>query len=164
MPSSKTRPSLLSALSGSLTTRMVRYLASSVLNVVIHFSVLQAALSAWDWPGEWANAVAAMVAAIPAFLISRYWVWEVDGRAELMGEVVPFWIIAIAGLVVSSAMAGAADRMFDNDAAILVASFIGYLIVWAAKFVLLNLVFARSARRNADSVADPDGNPDLVSS
>lgn len=62
----------------------------------------------------------------------------------MRGEVLPFWAIALVGLVVSSLMAEAADRLFDNRLMISAGSLLGYFVVWVAKFLLLDLLFGRS--------------------
>lgn len=130
--------------------RAGRYVLVSVVNVVNHQLILQLALQMWSWSGGWANAFAASVAAIPAYFMSRYWVWEVRGRSSLRGEVLPFWAIALVGLVVSSLMAEAADRLFDNRLMISAGSLLGYFVVWVAKFLLLDLLFGRSRKMTGE--------------
>lgn len=96
-----------------------------------------------------ANAFAAMVAVIPAYLLSRYWVWEVSGPHSVKREVGPFWIIAILGLVLSTAAAEVADRIFGSDLLISAASLGGYFVVWVLKFAVLNFLFKQSAEEQA---------------
>lgn len=118
-----------------------RYLITSVINVINHQLLLQMALRWWGWSGGMANAFAAMVAVIPAYLLSRYWVWEVSGPNSVKREIGPFWLIAIAGLVLSTAAAEAADRLFGSEWLVSVGSLAGYFVVWVVKFALLNVVF-----------------------
>lgn len=125
--------------------RIGRYLIVSVVNVVNHQLVLQLAVNVFDWSGGWANAFAAVTAAFPAYWMSRRWVWSVDGRSSMRHEVLPFWGVALAGLVVSSAMAEAADRMFENPLMISAGSLAGYTIVWVLKFLILNRIFTRTS-------------------
>ena len=125
----------------------------SAVNVVNHQLILQLALYLWDWSGGWANAFAAGTAAFPAYFMSRYWVWQVRGRSSLRAEVLPFWAIALAGLVVSSLTAEAADRLFAQRLMISVGSLIGYFMVWVAKFLLLDRLFGGSRH----SVGRADG-------
>lgn len=113
----------------------------SAVNVLNHQLILQLALYLWSWSGGWANAFAASTAAVPAYFMSRYWVWQVRGRSSLRDEVLPFWAIALLGLVVSSFTAEAADRLFDQPLMISAGSLIGYFVVWLAKFVLLDRLF-----------------------
>ena len=130
-----------------------RYLATSAVNVVNHQLLLQLAVRWWGWSGGVANTFAAIVAVVPAYLLSRYWVWQVDGRPSLRGEIIPFWAIALLGLVASSAAAELADRLFDEPLMISVGSLAGYLLVWVLKFVVLNVLFRRSAVRQAELVS-----------
>ncbi len=123
-----------------------RYLAVSVINIVNHQALLYLANSVWHWAGGWANVFAAMVAAIPAYLLSRAWVWEISGRHDWRTEVLPFWIIALLGMGVSSVFAEMADRWFGAGLVVNLASLVGYFLVWIAKFFLLDKVFVR---RNA---------------
>lgn len=120
---------------------VVRYLATSIINVVNHQVLLQVAVRWWGWSGGWANVFAAVVAALPAYLLSRYWVWQVDGRPSLRTEVIPFWTIALVGLLASTATAAAADALFGAPIMISVGSLVGYFIVWVLKFLILDRLF-----------------------
>jgi putative flippase GtrA len=135
---------------------VLRYLITSAINVVNHQLLLQMAVRLWDWSGGQANAFAAMTAVIPAYLLSRYWVWDVQGRPSLRDELVPFWAIAVIGLLASTASAELADRLFENELMISVGSLAGYLLVWVAKFVVLNYLFRRSGQRQVPQVAVAD--------
>lgn len=123
---------------------IVRYLVTSGINVINHQILLQIAVQWWGWSGGWANVFAAMTAVIPAYLLSRYWVWQVAGKPSLRNEVIPFWAIAAIGLVVSTVAAEAADRRFESPLLISVASLTAYLVVWVMKFIVLNYLFSRS--------------------
>ena len=87
-----------------------RYLAVSAFNFSGHQALLFLANSVWGWPGGLANLFAACVMSVPAYLLSRAWVWEVNGRHDVRRHVLPFWIITLVGLVVSTAMAAARCR------------------------------------------------------
>ncbi len=129
-----------SGISGSV---VVRYLITSGINVINHQLLLQLAVRWWGWSGGAANVFAALVAVIPAYLLSRYWVWDVQGKPSLRNEVIPFWAIAALGLVASTASAELADRAFDSDLIISLGSLAGYVLVWVLKFLVLNHLFAR---------------------
>ncbi len=132
---------------------IVRYLITSAINVVNHQLLLQMAVRWWDWSGGQANAFAAMTAVIPAYLLSRYWVWDVQGKPSLRDELIPFWVIAVIGLLASTASAELADRMFEAKIMISVGSLVGYLLVWVLKFVVLNYLFRRSDLKQAEQLA-----------
>lgn len=122
----------------------VRYIAVSAFNFVGHQILLFLANSSWGWQGGWANLFAAGVMAMPAYLLSRAWVWEVNGKHDFRGEILPFWLIAVAGLIVSTLLASFADRAFGAGLAVNLASIVGYFIVWVAKFFLLDRLFMPS--------------------
>lgn len=124
---------------------VLRYLLTSGINVVNHQVLLQVAVRWWGWSGGQANVFAAVVAALPAYLLSRYWVWQVDGRPSLRAEVIPFWTIALLGLIASTITATVADRLFDRPIMISVGSLVGYFIVWVLKFLVLDRLFKRAA-------------------
>lgn len=128
---------------------IIRYLITSGINVVNHQLLLQLAVRWWGWSGGAANVFAAVTAVVPAYLLSRYWVWQVEGKPSLRDEIIPFWIIAAIGLVASTASAELADRIFDAPIMISVGSMAGYVVVWMMKFMVLNFLFRRSASRQA---------------
>jgi len=118
-----------------------RYLAVSAVNFTGHQILLFLANSVWGWGGGWANVFAACTMAVPAYLLSRRWVWGVGGRHDLRGEVLPFWGITLLGLAVSTALAASADRIFGAGLLVNLASLGGYFVVWVAKFFLLDRLF-----------------------
>lgn len=118
-----------------------RYIAVSLINTVNHQGLLYLANSVWDWTGGWANVFAACLAAIPAYLLSRAWVWEVSGKHDWRTEVLPFWIIALIGMGVSTLFAEIADRGVGAGIVVNLASLFGYFLVWVAKFFILDRLF-----------------------
>lgn len=125
----------------------VRYGAVSVVNVINHQILLNLANSGWGWSGGWSNVFAAVLAAIPGYLLSRKWVWKVRGAHSLREEIVPFWTLALIGLVFSTALAETADRVLGSGFWVAAGSLLGYFVVWVLKFVILDRMFQRAARR-----------------
>ena len=133
-----------------------RYLLVSVLNVVNHQALLALANSGWGWSGGPANVFAAVFAAIPAYLLSRRWVWRTSGAHSLRSEILPFWIISLVGLVVSSLLAEVADRSFGAGLPVALASITGYFLVWVLKFLVLERLFVGNrSRRARETVTTP---------
>ncbi len=131
----------------SARTVAVRYVAVSGINMVNHQALLLLAHGVWGWSGGVANVFAAVLAAVPGYLLSRHWVWSVRGTHSFRAEIIPFWTLALLGLVVSSVLAEAADRAFESSWAVAAASLFGYFVVWVLKFLVLSQIFERSARR-----------------
>ena len=118
-----------------------RYLLVSAFNFLGHQAFLFLANSIWGWSGGVANVFAAVVMSMPAYLLSRAWVWEVEGSHDMRRHVLPFWLITFTGLIVSTVFAAVADRVFGAGVAVNIASLMGYFIVWVAKFFLLDRLF-----------------------
>lgn len=110
-----------------------------MLNVVNHQVVLFIGNSVIGLSAGVANLIAATVSAVPAFIISYRWVWRSEGNPR--SQILPFWLIALAGLAVSTGMAIAAERAFGAGLAVNAAAFVGYFFVWVAKFFLLDRLF-----------------------
>jgi putative flippase GtrA len=53
-----------------------------------------------------ANAIAVVCGIPPSYLGNRRWVWRRTGRHDVRREVLPFWVLSLAGLVVSTALVG----------------------------------------------------------
>lgn len=134
-------PSSVTDLGSAKGATATRYLMVSAVNFLGHQGFLFLANSVWNWSGGVANVFAACVMSMPAYLLSRAWVWEVDGRHDLRRHVLPFWAITFVGLVVSTVFAAVADRVFGAGIAVNIASLIGYFIVWVAKFFMLDRLF-----------------------
>lgn len=116
-----------------------RYLVVSVMNVVNHQVVLYIGNSVLEQPAAIANIVAATITAIPAYVVSRQWVWKSEGDAR--SQILPFWLIAIVGLVVSTAFAAGAEAVAGSGLAVNLAALAGYFLVWVGKFFLLDRLF-----------------------
>ncbi len=119
-----------------------RYVIVSAINVLNHQIVLYVANSVWGWPGGWANAFAASVALVPAYFLTRTLVWSVNRSHSVRREVVPFFALALLGLVVSSGTSAVGQAIFGAGLFVNVASMIGYVGVWVAKFFVLERIFA----------------------
>ncbi len=138
-----------------------RYVAVSAFNFAGHQILLYIANSVWGWEGGWANMFAACVMAGPAYVLSRTWVWELDGKHDFQRHVLPFWAIAIAGLALSTLLAAVADAAFGAGLAVNVASLVGYFVIWVAKFFLLDRVFVSPPSTGADRTDATDGAPEV---
>ena len=125
----------------------VRYGAVSMVNVINHQILLNLANSGWGWSGGWSNVFAALLAAIPGYLLSRRWVWKVNGAHSFREEIAPFWALALIGLVLSTVLAETADRVLGAGVWVAVGSLAGYFVVWVLKFVILDRMFDRAAKR-----------------
>jgi putative flippase GtrA len=144
---------------GSLTRRVVafvrterfttlwRYAAVSVISTVLTLVVLFLTYHVWRIGSAMeCNVLATAVSAVPSYYLNRTWAWGKTGRSHVLKEVVPFWVIAFAGLVLSTVAVGVAahnaDRITHSSLgrAILVefANFFTYGVIWVGKFLIFN--------------------------
>jgi putative flippase GtrA len=129
--------------------KMVRYSLVSVVSVVVSQVVLFAAQSFWS--ARTSNIVAVCVSAIPSYYLNRAWAWGKTGKSHLMKEIVPFWSLALLGLIFSTWAADYAEtnahhwtgsdlgvRLIVNIAALA-----AFGVLWVGKFFIFNrLMFA----------------------
>lgn len=124
--------------------RLVGYSAVSAGTVAVTQTVLVVAYAVLDWLAVVANVVAVCVAAGPAYYANRRWVWGRTDRHSLAGEILPFWIYSLAGLGISTVLVALAEMWWQSTVAVSSANLVGFGVLWAGKFVLLDRVlFAR---------------------
>ena len=81
-----------------------KYMAVSVVNVIVGQGLLLLFHAVLHWNQALANALAVCISAVPAYYLSRAWVWGRTGKSHFKTEVLPFWIFVGIGLVFSTAM------------------------------------------------------------
>jgi putative flippase GtrA len=136
--------------------KLGRYAAASVVGVVTGQALLYLGYSVLGWEAVTANLVSVAVSSIPAYLVNRYWVWQKRGRNSLRAEVIPFWLMAFLGLLLSSVLVAVVEGRTDSALALGLASLSGFGVLWVAKFVVLERVlFAPVAHALDDGAAEP---------
>ena len=97
-----------------------------------------------------ANLAATALGTVPSFELNRRWVWGQHGRRSLVRQVVPFCVLSLTGLVLSTLAVGAAASRTAgwgrgwHTVAVLAANVAAYGSLWVAQFVILDrLLFAR---------------------
>ena len=121
-------------------TKVLRYCGVSVVNVVVGVSVLVGCHALLGWPAVAANLSAWLVSTVPAYLLSRAWVWNQSGAHRLGSEVLLFWIVALVGLGLSSVAVGVVERFTQHTAFVTAGSVGAYGVVWVAKYLFLDQV------------------------
>lgn len=126
--------------------KMVRYSMVSVISVVVSQVVLFVAQSFWS--ARTSNIVAVCVSAVPSYYLNRVWAWGKTGRSHVMKEIVPFWSLALLGLVFSTWAADFAEtqahHLTTSDLGVkLVVNFAAlaaFGVLWIGKFIIFNRV------------------------
>ncbi len=148
------KPLMTSALV-DLTTRirtthgakLVRFGAVSAFNVVLGQVLLLTAQVAFTWPPVIANIFSVTLGAVPAYYLSRYWVWNKRGRNHMMREVIPFWTLTLIGFAISTLAVWYVDTTWDvGPVGVNLTSLAAFGVVWVAKFAILDrLLFKEPA-------------------
>jgi putative flippase GtrA len=140
--------SLRAYLRSDLGRRSLRYVAMSGVAVVVSQVVLFVTYGLFKWGELAAQTAAVVVSTIPAYFMSRMWVWQKGGKSHLWKEVVPFWGISFAQFLISLVGVhfgqGVVKRLTDSHQlrtfGLLFISLGLYGVMWVGKFVLLNKV------------------------
>jgi putative flippase GtrA len=147
-----TPTAVLDRVSGGRGHKLLRYSAVSVIGTAIHQTVLLVLVLAFDVRGFVANAVAASVASVPAFILNKRWAWGRDSRTHFRREVLPFWVFTLAGLVLSTLLVYWVEGWTDRTLFVVLASIGGYALLWVAKFLFLDQVMFGQRRADLDPV------------
>jgi putative flippase GtrA len=118
----------------------LRFLSLSILNVVLGQAII-----AFFYLGLGLGPVAATVAAfavgiMPAFLITRRWVWQRSGTAHLTKEVLPFWFTMIGGACLAAAFVAVGTRVWTWSGATNLFNLLGLGLAWVVRFLVLELI------------------------
>jgi putative flippase GtrA len=125
-----------------------RYMAVSVVNVIVGQGLLLFFNLGLHWYEPLANAVSVCISAVPAYYLSRVWVWRRSGRSHFKTEVLPFWIFIAVGLVFSTAMVALATHIAGSHGTGLVHKFLpnivnaaSFFLLWVLRFFLFDHLF-----------------------
>ncbi len=129
---------LLKGLHEEYGEKAAKYLAVTVVNVVVGQGLLIVCSAGLGWAFLPSNVVAVSLSAIPAFILYRRWVWGRGGKAHLTREVLPFWGLALLGLVFSSIVVTITNNYSDRTIVLLISNLMAFGILWVLKFFFLD--------------------------
>ncbi len=115
-----------------------RFLIVSAFNVVFGQSLLVLAHSGLGWSFAVSNGAAVAVSAAPAYVLTRYWVWELRSKNHLVKEVLPFWGLAFFGLIVSTVAARTANTFTDAQLVLNLVNLASFGLIWVFKFFIFD--------------------------
>lgn len=130
---------VLSRLWEDYAQRLLRYIGVTCVNVLVGQTLLYVLHTVADWPGIAANALAVTISSIPAYLLSRHYVWEQPRGGHSVGaEIAPFWILAFAGLALSTLTVGVVDNIFGGTLSVQLANASAFGALWIVRFLVLD--------------------------
>ncbi len=131
--------------------RMAGSLAVGCTTTLLSMSILVALTASGLMAPAPANVVAVVAGIGPSFFLQRRFVWRQAGRADLGRQVLPFWVMSIAALVLSTLAVGLAGQLaaglapLTRSAVLVATNLVVFGSLWLAQFLVLDRVlFARS--------------------
>ena len=118
--------------------KLLRYCGVSVVNVLCGQGLLALCLTVFALGGVVSQLIAATISAVPAYILSRRWVWKQTGPDSFRTEVLPFWTMALIGLVFAVSAIAVVERFSTSTIVLMVTSLAAYGVVWVAKFLVLD--------------------------
>ncbi len=128
--------------------KWIRYSCVSVISVAVNLLFLGFTFGVLRWSARTSNIAAVCISAVPSYYLNRFWVWGKGGRSHLLKEVVPFWVMALIGLVFSTWAAAFANSHADEitsshllkTAIVMGANLAAFGVLWVGKFIIMNKV------------------------
>jgi putative flippase GtrA len=127
--------------------RILKFGMVSVISTIVAQSILFVMFDRYSLASAMAcNVVATAVATVPAYWLNRTWTWGKRGKSSFWREVMPFWILAFIGLVLSTVAVGVAAHNVDlishkklvKDLVVHFANFTTYGLIWVARYAIFN--------------------------
>ena len=142
--------SVLTRLRARHSAKLIRFGAVSAFNVVFGQSLLFAAQTVFGWSAVGSNIFAVSISAIPAYLLSRYWVWQKRGKNHFMREVVPFWSLAFLGFALSTVAIWYVEQRWNPHPLVInLTNLSAFGVVWVSKFFILDRVLFKHEEPNS---------------
>lgn len=119
-------------------SKFLRYSGAAVFNIALGQSLLR--LFDARYPGWLANVLAVLISSAPAFYLNKRFVWKRTGRANVRSEMLPFFAMNLAGLLLSTGAVFIAERIWGSGVAVHGASLAAWGALWVLKYALLDRV------------------------
>lgn len=128
--------------------KAIKYMAVSVVTVLVSQIALFLLYAGFHWTAKSANVLACVIGGVPSYYLNRTWTWGKKGKSHLWKEVVPFWALAFIGLAFSTWTADFTeswahqhtDSRLAQACIINVAVIAAFGVLWVVKFVIFNKV------------------------
>ena len=120
---------------------LVKYSTASLSGVFSSVTTLNVCLLVLDLDAVLSNIIAVTVGSIPNYLINRAWTFSKSGTHSFTREILPFWLMAVLGLILSTFAVAWADQRWDgNPIALNIANLGAFGVLWVAKFFVLERI------------------------
>jgi putative flippase GtrA len=126
-----------------LGRRMIRYTCVSGVSVVVGQLTLVICFGIVGWSARTSNVVSFVVGGIASYYLNRAWTWNKHGSSHVLKEVLPFWLLAFAGLALSTWAVGVTANHTESlsktvqTLGVAATSLAAFGVVWVLKFLVL---------------------------
>jgi putative flippase GtrA len=124
--------------------RAARCMVVSIFCTIFSTTILIVLAVGFGMRAGYANAIAVTCGIIPSYFANRSWVWERSGKSSVGREVAPFWVLNIAGLIISTVLVdivGNATTHWSDTArsiALPAANLTVFGVLWILQFFVLD--------------------------
>jgi putative flippase GtrA len=129
---------VLDRLTGGRGDRIVRFGMVSVVGVALTQALLVLFHGIMNTDATVSNVLAVVLSSVPVFFLNKRWVWGRGGPAQLRREIIPFWVLTLLGLLLSTVLVAVVDRWSDHTWPVMLANIGGFGVVWVVKFFFLD--------------------------
>ncbi len=145
----------------ALVARLVRYALTSGVALGVSEAVLVALYGTGAMGATTAALTANLVATVPSYLLSRYWIWARAERRGVGRQVVLYWTTSAVSIALLSLATGLVARLAPAGhpfhlLVVAVAFPLLNVVFWVAKFVVYQRVIFLERRRGASSAEPVD--------
>lgn len=123
--------------------RVLRYAGVSVVGVTSGQLLLFVLFEVAGLRAVVANTLAVAISTIPSYLLNRAWVWGKSGTHSVTAEILPFWGMALLGLILSNILVHIAEQRWDSWLLVNGANLLAFGSIWIVKYVVLDRVLFR---------------------
>lgn len=143
--------------------KLFRYTMVSAISTVVSFAVLGIVYGVLRlWSEVPSTLFANVVATVPSYYLNRNWAWGKSGRSHLTREVLPFWGMALSGILFSIFTATEARHLsdvhhlhhFGRTVLVLGANLAAFGVLWVLKFLLFNKLFHVHPLEDAEELVE----------
>ena len=126
-------------------SRLIRYAGVSVVAVAVGQTLLFLFYRVLSLDAVVANTLAVTLATIPSYLLNRAWVWQKNSSHSFTTEILPFWGMALLGLILSNILVHWVEGRSDSWILINAANLAAFGLLWVGKYLVLDRVLFRPA-------------------
>ena len=151
--------------------KLIRFTAVSVVSTLVSVIVISFLYGLKIIRSEVdATLIANVIGAIPSYALNRRWTWGKTGHSHFMKEVVPFTVLAVAGIAFSVFGAAYAKHVVHthhlshllNTAIVDAANLASFAIFWVLKLIVFNRIFRLNEETQIDEHLLREESPPLA--